>query len=153
MSNISKVEQLREKIDETFLALRTTRRDLKKDNLNNIGRDYDNMKDSHIDQGLNHTLGLLGAFMKIGGSLAGEEIKTTLTNVADAFSAGSGVMTKFTDGGLSRLQGHLEELRDMLADDNKSEDEIRRLLQEIDQTLNAALEKAHRCYDSPFNPS
>lgn len=151
----ARLEELRWKIEDNLRTQRTDQRSLRYDDRNYLEKTHGNISECYDTQAWQHTLGMLSALFKI--AVAGydrhDPWAKSVKGIADLCTQTTQVTVKFSESELQRFNGRVEELRDLLSNDNKREDEIRRIIQEISQMLDKAIENAHRAKSSPFLPS
>jgi hypothetical protein len=146
--------KLQQNLHDNTRHQKVARRELRKLDGAHLDEAYSNLANCHDSQAWKSIVALLGSLCKIGsaGFDPNDSLGKVVSGVGDFFSQGSQVFAKFSEGDMSRIQGKLEQIRELLADDNKRENELQALVRELNEMLQAAIEKAHRMHDSPFHP-
>ncbi len=154
-------QRMRINISESLRLQKISSRELRNDDIKYLDGVYKKMSNLHNMQAWEHTIGLIGSVLKIGSCGFNQQLNTgeivpsvtgkALSSIGEFISQSSGVATKFSESEMTLLQGSLEKLRDHLSEDTKREDEIKRLIQEINQMIDSAMEKSNRGNVSIFN--
>lgn len=140
---------LQNRISDNLIMQKTVRREGRANEADYLHKLFGKMSDSHEYQSELHLYGLIGGAITVLGAASGE---AGIKALGKFFSQCTEVPKKMSEGDLSRIQGCLEELRNLLAEDTKREDEIKRLIHEIAQMLDAAIERSNRSKTAVFSP-
>jgi len=153
-SPTTQIQELRWQIEDNLRRQKISRRELKTTDLEFLENTYHRMAENKEIQANKHLFSLLGFIFKLWSCKYAKNDPSgkLYDNIGDLISQGAGVTVKFSEGDMTRFEARLTELRELLNDDNKREDEIKRLIQEINQMLDTAIEKANRSKSSAFNP-
>lgn len=146
------VRQLQADLIRDLRSIHGGDRASKRIDLDYLDRTYEKMAAEHTSKSWKHTINFIGSVFGVAGAALGKDDRMgiLLSAIGQTTSqAGQWALT-FNEAQMSRLQGHMEQLRDALQQDNKDDQEVQNLIREIDQIINQALEKMARANNSPF---
>lgn len=154
-STTHQIDDMRWQINDNLRKQKAIRRELKTNQLGHLEHTWTEMANSHTKKGNRHyDWGWIGPMVQIAGSLFHHNSGSAraCSSIGSAISQAVGVPDRFAESDQTRLQGLLESLREKAGEENRREDEIRKLISEIFQTLDAAIERAIRSKSSIFSP-
>jgi len=115
---------------------------------------FESMSKNHNSIAWKHSIGFIGAVIGCFAAGFDKDAKawTAITAISQVGKEGGSFAIAFNQSEQSKLQGLMEQLRDAISQDNKDDQEVQRLISQIDQTISKAYESYCNGRKTPFHP-